>query len=37
MLFFRLLEQAVVTAPVTYKQVVDPAKAVKLELKELSG
>ena len=37
MLFYRLLEQAVVTAPVTYKQVVDPSKAVKLEIKELSG
>jgi len=29
MLFYRLLEQAVVTAPVTYKQVIDPSKAVK--------
>jgi hypothetical protein len=37
MLFYRLLEQAVVTAPVTYKQVVTPPKLVKAESKELSG
>jgi hypothetical protein len=37
MLFNRLLEQAVVNAPVTYKQVVDPSKAVKVVRKELSG
>ena len=37
MLFYRLLEQAVVTAPVTYKQVVDSSKAVKVVHKELSG
>ena len=29
MLFYRLLEQAVVTAPVTYKQVVNPPKLIK--------
>jgi hypothetical protein len=37
MLFYRLLEQAVVTAPVTYKQVVAPQKTVKAKRKELSG
>ena len=36
MLFYRLLEQAVVTTPVTYKQVVTPSKLVKMESKELS-
>lgn len=35
MLFYQLLEQAVMTAPVTYKQVVGPAKAVKLEIKDV--
>jgi hypothetical protein len=37
MLFYRLLEQAVVTAPVTYKQVVNPPKRTKVKSKELSG
>jgi transposase-like protein len=37
MLFYRLLEQAVVTAPVTYKQVVASPKTVKAKRKELSG
>jgi transposase-like protein len=37
MLFYRLVEQAVVTAPVTYKQVVKPPKLIKVKSKELSG
>jgi hypothetical protein len=37
MLFYRLLEQAVVTAPVTYKQVVSPPKLAKVEIKKLTG
>jgi transposase-like protein len=37
MLFYRLLEQSVVTAPVTYDEVVAPSKTVKVEIKELSG
>ena len=37
MLFYRLLEQSVVTAPVTYKQVIALPKKVKVEYKELSG
>ena len=37
MLFYRLLEQAVVTTPVTYKHVVNPPKGAKVESKELSG
>ena len=37
MLFYRLLEQAVVTAPVTYKQVVALPKSIKAGPKELSG
>jgi hypothetical protein len=37
MLFYRLLEQAVATAPVTYKQVASPPKSEKVESKELSG
>jgi hypothetical protein len=35
--FYRLLEQAVVTAPVTYKQVVKQPKLIEAESKELSG
>ena len=37
MLFYRLLEQAVVTSPVTYKQVVKPPNLIQVESKELSG
>ena len=37
MLFYRLPEQAVVTAPVTYKQVVAQPKLVEVAPKELSG
>jgi hypothetical protein len=37
MLFYRLLEQAVVTSPVTYKQVVNPPKRTKVESEELTG
>ena len=37
MLFYRLLEQAVVTSPVTYKQVVKPSKLIEAASKELSG
>ena len=35
MLFYRLLEQAVITTPVTYKQLVAPPKLAKVEYKEL--
>ena len=37
MLFYRLLEQAVITTPVTYKQLVAPPKLAKVAYKELSG
>ncbi len=37
MLFYRLLEQAVVTAPVTYRQVVSPSTSAKSMPKELTG
>jgi hypothetical protein len=37
MLFYRLLEQAVVTSPVTYKQVVNPSKLIEAASKELTG
>ena len=37
MLFYRLLEQAVVTAPVTYRNVVAPQKMLKMQAEELSG
>lgn len=37
MLFYRLLEQAVVTPPVTYRDVVTPPNLVKVQAKELSG
>ena len=37
MLFYRLLEQAIITTPVTYKQLVAPPKLAKVEYKELSG
>jgi transposase-like protein len=37
MLFYRLLEQALVTAPVTYKQVAVSAKSATTRSKELSG
>ena len=37
MLFYRLLEQAVVTAPVTYRQVVSPSTSAKSMSKELTG
>ena len=37
MLFYRLLEQAVVTAPVTYRQVVSPSISAKSISKELTG
>lgn len=37
MLFYRLLEQAVVTAPVTYRDVVTPPKLAKVQIKELNG
>ena len=37
MLFYRLLEQAVITTLVTYKQLVAPPKLAKVAYKELSG
>jgi len=37
MLFYRLMEQAVATALVTYKQVISSPKSAKVESKELSG
>lgn len=37
MLFYRLLEQAVVTSPVTYRDVVMPPNLAKVQTKELSG
>ena len=37
MLFYRLLEQSVVTAPVTYRDVVAPQNLTKVQVKELSG
>ena len=37
MLFYRLLEQAVVTTPVTYRDVVTPPNLAKVHAKELSG
>lgn len=37
MLFYRLLEQAVVTTPVTYRDVVTPPNLTKVHAKELSG
>ena len=37
MLFYRLLEQSVVTSPVTYRNVVTPAKVEKTTSVELSG
>jgi len=37
MLFYPLLEQAVVTTPVTYKQLIQPPISAKVESRELSG
>jgi hypothetical protein len=37
MLFYRLVEQAIVTTPVTYREVVGHAISKRSALKELNG
>ena len=37
MLFYRLIEQALVATPVTYREVVEPRISTDTGLKELSG
>jgi hypothetical protein len=37
MLFYRLIEQALVAIPVTYREVVEPRISTDTGLKELSG
>ena len=37
MLFYRLIEQALIATPVTYREVVDPSKSAGRGRKELSG